>query len=171
MIRKVILLLVLSITVSNTFSQENIVKASNIIGNLGLQYERSLDDHFSIIGQIGYSKIEITAFNETAKSNGFGFYIEGRYYFSTNKDVMEGWHIGPYFNSINTKLKDNDDIKTNITSFGLSTGYQWVFDSQLTLEIIFGAGTLGIDSDIQEIEVFEDIGFLPHLGLTIGYNF
>ena len=62
-------------------------------------------------------------------------------------------------------------MKTNISSFGLATGYQWIFDSQLTLEIIFGGGTLNIDSDNPEIEFLGGLGFLPHLGLTLGYNF
>ena len=82
---------------------------------------------------------------------------------------MEGWHIGPFYKSINTK--DGNDLKTNISSFGLATGYQWVLDSQLTIEIIFGGGTLNIDNDKPEIEFLGDIGFLPHLGFTLGYNF
>jgi hypothetical protein len=40
---------------------------------------------------------------------------------------MEGWHIGPFYNSINTK--DENNLKINMSSFGLATGYQWIFDS------------------------------------------
>ncbi|WP_299365899.1 DUF3575 domain-containing protein [Winogradskyella sp.] len=169
MIKKTILLFAVFLTINNVFAQENIVKAGAILGNLGVQYERSLSKHFSIIGQVGYSNITTTVDDVESKSDGIGYYLEGRYYFSSKKDLMEGWHIGPYYNSINTK--DNNDLKTNISSFGLATGYQWIFDHQLTLEIIFGGGTLNIDSDIPEIEFLGDIGFLPHLGLTLGYNF
>lgn len=169
MIKKAILLCMCIFTFNGLFAQENIVKAGAILGNLGVQYERSLSDHFSVIGQLGYSNITITENNVDSKSNGLGYYLEGRYYFSSNKDLMEGWHIGPYYNSINTK--NSDDIKTNISSLGLSTGYQWVTDSQLTIGIIFGGGTLNIESDNPNIEFLGDINFLPHLGFTLGYNF
>jgi len=170
MIKKTILLCAFALVFNGLTAQENIVKAGAIVGNLGVQYERSLSDHFSVIGQLGYSNITTTVNNVDSKSNGIGYYVEGRYYFSSNKDLMEGWHIGPFYNSINTK--DDNDLKTNISSFGLATGYQWVLDSQLTIEIIFGGGTINIDSDVPEIEFLSDIsGFLPHLGFTLGYNF
>lgn len=169
MIKKLIIVCVITLTFSGLTAQENIVKASWIVGNLGVQYERSLSDHFSIIGQVGYSTIITTVNSVESESNGFGYYVEGRYYFSSNKDLMEGWHIGPYYNSFMTK--DDRDLKTDISSFGLGTGYQWVFDSQVTLAIVFGGGSLNINSDIPGIEFLEIIGFLPHLGFSLGYNF
>ena len=169
MIKKTILLCAFALTFNGLIAQENIVKAGAIIGNFGIQYERSLSDHFSVIGQLGYSNITLSGNNVDSKSNGLGYYVEGRYYFSSNKDLMEGWHIGPFYNSINTNI--GGDLKTNISSFGLATGYQWVLDSQLTIEIIFGGGTLNMDIDDPEIEFLGNIGFFPHLGLTLGYNF
>ena len=169
MIKKIILLCAFALNLNGLIAQENIVKAAGIVGNLGVQYERSLSDHFSIIGQLGYSNIRTTVNNVESKSNGLGYYLEGRYYFSSKKDLMEGWHIGPFYNSINTK--NNNQLKTNISTFGLASGYQWILDSQLTIEIIFGGGTLNIDSDQPEVEFLGDIGFLPHLGFTLGYNF
>ena len=118
---------------------------------------------------MGFSTITTTVNSVESKSNGFGYYVEGRYYFSSNKDLMEGWHIGPYYNSFMTK--DDRDLKTDISSFGMGTGYQWVFDSQVTLGIVFGGGSLNINSDIPGIEFLEIIGFLPHLGFSLGYNF
>lgn len=169
MIKKTILFSVFYLTFFNVFAQENIVKAGAIIGNLGVQFERSLYDNLSVIGQVGYSNITTSVNNVDSKSDGIGYYLEGRYYFSSKKDLMEGWHIGPFYNSINTT--DDKDLKTNISSFGIATGYQWIFDSKLTLEIIFGGGTLNIDSDIPEIEFLGEIGFLPHVGFSLGYSF
>tara|TARA_B110000046_G_C13015905_1_gene408733 strand:+ start:1146 stop:1685 length:540 start_codon:yes stop_codon:yes gene_type:complete len=168
MIKKTILLCAFVCSFNVLFAQENIAKVGTIVGNFGIQYERSLSDHISVIGQIGYSKITTSVNLVETKSTGIGYYIEGRYYFSSKKDLMEGWHLGPYYNSINTK---NDDLKFNISSFGLVTGYQWVFDSQITLGIIFGGGTLNLDSDVPGSEFLDDLNFLPHLGLTLGYNF
>ncbi|MDB4094130.1 DUF3575 domain-containing protein [Flavobacteriaceae bacterium] len=170
MIKNPIVLCMLLVALNGLFAQENIVKAATIIGNTGVQYERSLSDHFSVIGQIGYSKITTTVNDVESKSTGFGYYLESRYYFSSKKDLMEGWHVGPFYNSF--MIKDKLDLKTKISSFGLSTGYQWVLDSQLTIGIIFGGGSLNIDSDDPTIDFFlGDIGFLPHLGFTLGYNF
>ncbi len=169
MIKKTILLCAFALTFSGLLAQENTLKAGAIIGNLGVQYERSLSDHFSVVGQIGYSRITTSIGSLDLTSDGIGYYVEGRYYFSSKKDLMEGWHIGPFYNRIDTE--GDNGLETNISSFGLATGYQWVFRSKLTLEIIFGGGSLDIDSNIQEIEFLGDIGFLPHLGLTLGYNF
>ena len=175
MIKKSILLGIIVFSFNHLIAQENIAKVSTMFGNLGVQYERSLqvgnndNKHFSIIGQFGYSRITTTVNKVDTNSYGLGYYIEGRYYFSSNKDLMEGWHIGPFYNRINTK--DSKDLKTNISSFGLASGYQWVFDSHITLGIIFGVGTLNIDSDKPGVEFLDGIGFLPHLGITLGYNF
>jgi hypothetical protein len=49
-----------------------------------------------------------------------------------------------------------------MSSFGLATGYQWIFDSQITLEMNFGGGTLNMSSDHPELEFLGDIDFLPH---------
>jgi hypothetical protein len=49
-----------------------------------------------------------------------------------------------------------------MSSFGLASEYQWIFDSQITLEMMFGGGKLNIDSDNPELEFLGDIDFLPH---------
>jgi hypothetical protein len=103
------------------------------------------------------------------KSNGLGFYFEGRFYFSSKKDRMEGWHIGPYYNDINTK--DDNGLETNISSIGLAAGHQWIFGSNVTLGLVFGAGTYDIESDTNRGIFLEGLTFLPHIGLNIGYRF
>ena len=79
MIKNPIVLCMLLVALNGLFAQENIVKAATIIGNTGVQYERSLSDHFSVIGQIGYSKITTTVNDVESKSTGFGYYLESRY--------------------------------------------------------------------------------------------
>jgi|GEM_PF-7003416 len=41
---------VLIFGIAHSNAQENIVKASALIGNVGLQYERALGNRFSVIG-------------------------------------------------------------------------------------------------------------------------
>jgi len=169
MIKKQILFFALILSVNIIFAQKNIIKASAVIGNLGLQYERSIANNISIVGQAGYSNINVSLNNVDTRSKGFGYYFEGRYYFSKQKDLMEGWHIGPYYNSLNTKT--DDDLETNISSVGITAGYQWIFDSKITLGLVFGGGSLNFDSDIPEFEAFGNLDFLPNLGVNLGYNF
>ena len=168
MIKKTILLCVFVFTINNLVAQENIVKVGAIVGDVGLQYERSLSEHFSLVGQVGYSRIVVSVNNVENTSNGLGYYIEGRYYFSSNKDLMEGWHIGPYFNSLHTK---DNNVKRSVSSLGITGGYQWVLDSHITIGVFLGVGTLNFDSDNNLEEFFDGKGILPNLGLTLGYNF
>lgn len=150
-------------------AQNNTVKVSGIIGNYGVQYERSIAKNFSLIGQIGYSSLTTSIGSSDSKSNGLGYYAEGRFYFSSKKDVMEGWHVGVFYNDINTA--DSSDLQTDISSVGLSLGYQWVLESNMTVGLVFGGGSLNIDSDLAGLEIFDAIGFLPQLGFSVGYNF
>jgi hypothetical protein len=169
---KILLTTLVLLTFNNIFSQENIVKASSIVGNIGVQYERSLSPHFSVVGQVGYSMARIFIGGGDYYSSGIGYYAEGRYYFSKNNALMEGWHIGPYYNSINTKSKELNDAKTTMNSLGLTAGYQWQTDSGFAFGLIFGGGSLDFKSDIPNAESFlGDINFLPNLGVTLGYNF
>lgn len=173
---KIPYLTLLILTINLGYSQKNNLKASALIGNLGVQYERSLNSHFSAIGQIGYSMMRISLANyystTSITSNGYAYYIEGRYYFSSEQTLMEGWHIGPYYSSLNTSLKENREVKSNLTSLGINAGYQWQTDSGVSLGLNFGGGNLNYTSDIKDSELFlEDLNFMPHLGFNLGYNF
>lgn len=169
-----ILYVALVFVFSSLNAQENIIKVGGVTGNLGLQYERSISNHFSVVGQLGYSNLSTTVNNKAqAISEGIGYYLEGRYYFSPSDNRMQGWHIGPYYNSINTK---NDKSSTIISSLGISTGYQWILNSQITIDAMLGVGTMNIKSDepltnfLKDFGLF-DFGFLPHIGLSFGYTF
>lgn len=163
---------IICLTFHTSFSQKNVINASGIIGNLGIQYERSLNPHFSLVGQVGYSTARIFINKKDYLSTGLGYYFEGRYYFTKKYGLMDGFHIGPYYNSIITKSKELNDAKSTITSLGLTAGYQWQTDSGLAIGLIFGGGSYNFKSEIDNAEGFFDfLKFTPNLGLTFGYNF
>lgn len=153
----------------STWAQKNILKVGFVASggiNAGFQYERSVADNFSILGQVGYA-----TFSESylAKSStGIGLYVEGRYYFSKNKDPLEGWHAGIYTTYLNTKVRDDlfSHDQNNI-GFGLVGGYQWVLGSHLTFDTVLGGGYLRFKGS----ENNDDNGFYPLIGFNIGYNF
>jgi len=151
-------------------SQENIIKVASIgSGGIisGIQYERSMTQQVSVLGTIGYATIlDIVGFDKTS---GFGIHAEGRYYFTKNKDLMEGWHAGAYLHYLNTKGDDGYEIDYYLNSLGigLNGGYQFVFSSNITFDLFAGGGIRFTSSDL----VSDDDGFYPLLGLSLGYNF
>lgn len=158
----------LTMVSATAFTQKNIVKAGLIASggiNTGIQYERSLGQSFSILGQAGYAYIADAYFG--GSSHGLGVYLEGRFYFSRNRDPMEGWHGGIYGNFMDTK-NDNDfsSYTQKNVSGGLVGGYQWIFQSQIALDTLLGFGYLNKDAG------FSDEGSLyPLIGLNLGYSF
>jgi len=158
-----ILLFLLSLT---AIAQKNIVKVGIVASggiNAGVQYERLLTRNIAILGQVGYA--QVSNYLNIDSSTGIGFYSEGRYYFSKNKDLMEGWHGGVYLHYLDTN--DTYDYEANRLAFGIAGGYQWVFNSQLTLDAFLGGGLM-TDSDKYSTE---NSGLYPLLGLNLGYNF
>ncbi len=134
--------LLFALLIAATFTmqaQENIVKASLLFGNAGIQYERAIGKHFSLAAQAGYAFLFVDDYKMNQFTEGYGYYFEGRYYFSTSKGKMQGWHIGPSVNILETQEgKNTVEYQTSI--FGLKSGSQWVYNSHLTFEFIVGAG-------------------------------
>lgn len=152
----------------SSFAQNNVIKFGFVASggvNTGLQYERSFADNFSIMGQVGYTTISDSWMNESA---GIGIYVEGRYYFLKNKDLLEGWHAGIYTTYLNTESSDDFfSYDQNNISIGLVGGYQWVLTSHITFDTLIGGGYLRFDGNGGS----EDNGVYPLIGLNIGYNF
>ena len=157
----------------SSYAQKNIIKVGFVASggmNTGLLYERSVSNHLSVIGQVGFATIsDLLELDSSAEIYfGIGLYVEGRYYFSKNKDLMEGWHTGIYTTYLNTEsIDDFFTYDQNNMSIGLVGGYQWVFNSHLTFDTLLGGGYLKFDGSGSN----EDSGIYPLIGINIGYNF
>ena len=169
MLKRIIFTVLVVFVLSNSYGQRNAIKASALTGNLGLQYERAIGNRFSILGQVGRSRITNSVNDVETRSTGLAYHIEGRYYLSGKKQIMEGWHIGPFYTSINTE--GDEGLKTDISSIGATLGHQWVFRSDITLGLALGAGTFDLDSDQNRGILLEGLNFWPLLGINIGYRF
>ena len=165
---------------------QNIVKASALLGNIGLQYERALGKRFSLSAQGGYLTPGSLEIGSVEIKPTLGYHFEGRFYFSGKKDLLEGWHVGPFYKRFGVKLTDtaeNTKGEASISSLGLAMGYQWVLNSNITIGITFGAGTLKIEGkgditkDDEGNSIIDDlndelpVSVFPHLGFSLGYNF
>ncbi|MBC8884160.1 DUF3575 domain-containing protein [Flavobacterium piscinae] len=170
---KIILSFVLLLGFTSLNAQENIVKASVVFGNAGIQYERSLSQHFSLAAQAGYG---FTFISTPAENNefttGLAYSFEGRYYFSSSKPKLTGWHLGPSVNFINTTDKNDNEYKTRI--YGVTGGSQWIFDSNFTLEFVVSLGYRTVDSPdvyLGSSVTNKSPDIMPSAGVSFGYAF
>ncbi|MFM9988072.1 DUF3575 domain-containing protein [Flavobacterium sp.] len=168
--RKTFLIFLVFAGITKIEAQENIIKASLLYGNAGLQYERSLSQHFSLVGQAG---LGFSNYSDTHIANdfstGFGYYFEGRYYFSSTKDKMTGWHIGPSVNIAKTTSKKTAIVyESNI--YSLSAGSQWIFESKLSFEFFLAIGYQDIKSGSEMLDP-TGLPVMPSGGISVGYAF
>lgn len=165
---KKLLLTTLFFTFLSVNAQDNIIKAGVSLGNIGVMYERSLGGHFSAAAQAGFGFATISEGNNTDIATGSGFIVEGRYYFSTKKGKMQGWHIGPGFQQVNTKVSDTrfSRDKYKISVYSVNTGSQWIYKSKLTFEFNLGLGYQELEGNYDN-----DTPIAILLGVGLGYAF
>jgi hypothetical protein len=154
------------------FSQKNLVKFGFLHTggtNYGFTYERSIARNFSLLAQWGFvTDVIFTVDNAESFQVGSGFYLEGRYYFQKEKDLMEGWHAGISLLFQDTEMED--DFSTEYlkrTGFGAAMGYQWIFSNHITIDTMFGLGYSINSTNIPNLD--NSVIFI--LGANLGYNF
>lgn len=154
------------------FSQsgKNILKATGgaSIVPYELQYERSIAPNISVIVGLGLgSSAKSEVLGVVTNYKGMGFSAEGRYYFSTNKDLMEGWHIGLYYEMAQLKA---DELKVNFSTIGLGGGYQFILN-KFAIDLDAGIGTFHVGGSESELNILNIIPIAPRLEMSLGYSF
>lgn len=169
--RKTFLIFLVFAGITKMEAQENIVKASLLYGNAGLQYERSLSQHFSLVGQAGLGFTNHTDSGVTNDfATGFGYYFEGRFYFSSTRDKMTGWHIGPSINVAKTTSKKAARVyESNI--YSVAAGRQWIFESKLSFEFFLAVGYQDIKGGASKGVSQVSVPVTPSGGISVGYAF
>ncbi len=119
------------------------------------------------------------------KKSGIGFNPEYRFYLSKNKTGIAGIYAGPsvsvnflkvrdYFYS-NGGTTDLVTYNTSLFSIGGVFGHQWVWTSGFALDLNIGLGfrTSNISNRPSQYGSYQDDfeGFVPKLGVAIGYAF
>ena len=132
-------------------------------GNINLNYQRALGATSAIqIGANYWYKILGT------EVNGFG--VRGSYqFFITNraKAAPEGFYIGPSV-SYNSFTEKSTDASASAVGVGFMLGYQWIWDSGMTLDLGIGPIYQFANDDVTE-ESYD--GVLPNITVAIGFNF
>lgn len=171
-------------------AQENSIKVNPaaLLGGADLvTFEHKFGDRISAVigGGIGGYKIA------GSKYSSAGGGVQGRYYFdeamtgfygavvadyNTGKVEIDGTFggifVGEEFET------ENHETKWNGFGAGLRAGYQWIFDSGITLDLNVGAAyktyTYDWDSTAEEEAYGSDLkanGIMPAGSLGIGYSF
>lgn len=173
--RKLFLLAVATFSFAMANAQQNIVKVNPlglVFGNFNAAYEHALNESSSI-------EVGANYFNwKNLDLSGYGAEAAYRFYFSKNNDAPEGIYAAPFLsaNGLTYKYTDLDDegndVEKKESAFGVGggvkAGYQWIFDSGLSLDLFFGYGYTSVkfkDAD------YNYSGGMPRLGLSLGYNF
>lgn len=175
-IMKKLLLLIAIVGVGFTANaQKNVVKANPLalaFGSFEVGYERVVSESSSVELAVAYSSLKVNTIGGQvdAKSEGFG--VEGKYKFYFGDETPRGWYAAPVVSYSSTSL-DSAGESGDFSFFGAGAvaGYQWVFgggDSGFALDLNFGAQYASISTS-GSISSTGIEGFLPKLGLSLGY--
>jgi hypothetical protein len=144
----------------------NILKINPIslaFGNFNLSYQRALNDASAIqFGANYWYRILGTEVSGVGARVGYQFFITNR-----SKPAPEGFYIGPQFGLNSLTVKETDEKVTSV-GIGLMLGYQWVWESGVTLDL--GAGPMYQFANETESNTSLE-GFLPNITIAVGYNF
>ncbi|MGQ3678097.1 DUF3575 domain-containing protein [Tenacibaculum discolor] len=173
---KKLLLVIAMVAVGVTANaQKNVIKANPLslaFGSFEIGYERVVSESSSVELAVAYSslKVNTTGGQTDAKANGFG--VEGKYKFFFGDETPRGWYAAPVVTYSNTSLDSNgEEGDFSFFGGGAVAGYQWVFgggDSGFALDLSLGAQYVSVSTS-GSISSTSIEGFLPKLGLSLGY--
>lgn len=167
--RTTLLMALISIMVINANAQAdypNVLKINPIslaFGNFNLSYQKAVSDASAIqIGANYWYNIFGTKVSGVGARGAYHFFISNR-----EKAAPEGFYIGPQMGFNVANVTETDERVTTV-GVGLMLGYQWIWESGVTLDL--GAGPMyQFANETTTDESFQ--GFLPNITLAIGYNF
>lgn len=156
-------------------AQKNVIKANPLalaFGSFEVGYERVVSESSSIELSMAYSSLKVTTSKGQSGATANGFGVEGKYKFYFSDETPRGWYAAPVVSYSGTSLDSNDE-KGEISFFGAGAvaGYQWVFgggNSGFALDLNLGAQYASVSTS-GSITGTNINGFLPKLGLSLGY--
>ncbi len=175
------LLAFLTISVQAQDGDLNIIKINPLgalVGAAHISYERALNarSSFLLSPSFGYFKMD------KFKYSIMGIGTEYRFYLLSSKEAPIGFYAGPGIGYTFGKVKLSLPIdahpveKINVSGFAAKgiLGYQWIWESRLSLDINGGVQYFGLNvknksGEDQNFIPFK--GFLPALGFSLGYAF
>jgi hypothetical protein len=172
--KKLVVALMLLLGTGVSFSQKQSVKVNPLAffgGSDLVSYERAINNNMSGLIGAGLSSFSIGSY----KYSSFGLEVQSRYYF---KEAIKGFYGGGQvgFNSgtveLNSPYLTSSDLTFTSFRIGGKAGYQWIWDSGLTVDLNVGYGINTFSySSSDAVLGLSASGALPNLGFGIGYSF
>ncbi|MEJ6950744.1 hypothetical protein [Natronospora cellulosivora (SeqCode)] len=167
----IILLSVILVLTSISISAEenlNVISfdgAGLLLGNITINYENVLSDSNSF--KVGGSISSLNALDY----NYSGFGLKGEYRFYREEEAPKGMYYGPISSFSFLAMEDNySKVNLSLFTIGGVVGYQWIYDSNITLDLSGGINycIANISDDYYQVPFS---GILPALYLTVGFAF
>lgn len=145
-----------------------------------LSAEFGVKDNIGIEPYIGFGWPKLTVNDETFRSTGIGYGLNGKYYFSPDKGI-DKFYAGIYLRGGSSTFKSDSSgstasFKRNRLGAGLSLGYKWVSRNNVIFEVGAGLGrkiyskytTESGTVDISKVPLLNLDGFFK---FAVGYRF
>lgn len=157
------------------YAQKNVIKANPIglaFGVADLSYERVISEKGSFEIGLSYAGAKVTAGSEVINTSAIGGEGKYKFYFSSENDAPRGWYAAPFvsYSTSSAKSSSGADVGFSAFSGGALAGYQWVFgggNTGFALDLNFGAQYVSASATGGTTVNID--GFLPRLGVSIGY--
>ena len=146
-----------------------------------LSAEFGVAENIGIEPFIGVSFLKLTVDGDGYKSNGIGYGVNGKYYFSPDKGI-DKFYAGIYMRGGNSKYtgqgsNSGDSFSRNYFGVGLSLGYKLVSRQNIVFDIGIGIGRKFLNKYSNASSSSVDISTIPLLNLDgffrfgVGYRF
>lgn len=173
--KKLLLIAAVVFGVSSVNAQKNVIKANPLglaIGVGDFSYERVVADNQAFEIGLSFASAKVTSGSEVVSSRAIGGEGKYKFYFSSENMAPRGWYAAPFVSYAVSSANNSAgaDIGFSTFSGGALAGYQWVFgggDSGFALDLNFGAQYMSVSAT--ESTSVNIQGFLPRLGVSIGY--
>ncbi len=156
-------------------AQQNVIKVNPLglaFGSADISYERAISEKGAFEIGVSYASADVGLGTESITSSAIGGEGKYKFYFSSDKDAPRGWYAAPFVSYSQASVESSlgEDVGYSTFSGGALAGYQWVFgggDSGFALDLNFGAQYISVSAATGTTVSLD--GFLPRLGLSLGY--
>ncbi len=145
-----------------------------------LSAEFAVSEDIGIEPTVGVSFLKLKVDQESLKSTGLSYGVQGKYYFNPDKGI-DKFYAGIYLRGGNSTFTsstagDNDKLTQNKLGLGLALGYKWVSQKNVVFELGGGLGRklfnkFEVESGTTNLADVPILNFDGFFRFSVGYRF
>jgi hypothetical protein len=145
-----------------------------------LSAEFAVSEDIGIEPTVGISFLKLKVEEESLKSTGLSYGVQGKYYFNPDKGI-DKFYAGIYLRGGNSTFTsstagDNDKLTQNKLGIGLALGYKWVSKKNIVFELGGGLGRklfnkFNVESGSTNLSNVPILNFDGFFRFSVGYRF